>query len=82
MTKEQKEWFDYGRKKAAWLIAKELEPGSEREITQIAWDARKKAHRWLHKNECEHCKHFEEEWDGSDCPFCSACEKNYWEPKE
>ena len=59
MTQEQKDWFDYGRKKAAWLIAKSLEPGSEREITQIAWDARRKAHRWNKKGTCKDCAEFD-----------------------
>lgn len=77
MTQEQKDWYDYGRKKAAWLIAKELEPGSEREITQIAWDARKKAHRWNVKRTCENCKHF----DKADFTGCYACNSGAnWEP--
>lgn len=58
MTEEQKDWFDYGRKKAGWLIAKKLEPGREREITQIVWDARKKAHRWNKKGTCKDCAEF------------------------
>ena len=63
MTQEQKDWYDYGRKKAAWLIAKELEPGSEREITQIAWDARRKAYRWRNCGYCDYCKHCPEDGD-------------------
>ena len=63
MTQEQKDWYDYGRKKAAWLIAKELDPGSEREIAQIAWDARRKAYRWQNRGDCDYCKHSPEGGD-------------------
>lgn len=81
MTEEQKDWYDYGIKKYFYFAMKVLNDPQYRMLAQRAWDARKKAHRWLGKNKCECCKHYEEEWDGSDCPFCNGGENNYWEPK-
>lgn len=82
MTDEQKDWYDYGRKKAAWFAIRRLDPGNERILTQVVWDARKKAYRWLDKYKCECCIHFDEEWDGSPCPWCNSGQNDNWQPKE
>lgn len=82
MTQEQKDWYEYGRIITGYFACKSMGEPKNPAFIQAVWDARKKAHRWLGKNKCEHCKHGEEEYDGSVCPFCNAGENNYWEPKD
>lgn len=79
MTEEQKDWFEYGRLKAGWLIAKKLDPGEERTLTPFVWAARKKAHRWLHTN-CDNCKFSELDVNQYPCISCFGT-RGCWEPK-
>ena len=77
MTQEQKDWYNYGRLKAAWLAVRELEPGEEHILTPTLWDARRKAYRWNVKHTCENCKYF----DKADFTGCYACNSGAnWEP--
>lgn len=86
MTQEQKDWYNYGRFKAAWLAIRKLEPGDERLLTQTLWDARKKAYRWLYRNVCEKCKHYTQGKKDVLCISCVnsdfkyECYDDNWEP--
>lgn len=80
MTQEQKDWFEYGKLMCAYKYVKQEEPESVHLIIPIVWDARKKAHRWLHTS-CETCKFSEfHEWEFP-CGDCFGS-RGYWEPKD
>lgn len=94
MTQEQKDWYNYGRLKAAWLSIRELEPGNERILTQALWDARRKAYSWRTRGDCNYCKHCPEDGDNmktwadacfsclyNERIFPEAIEADNWEPK-
>ena len=83
MTEEQKDWYDYGIKKYFYFAMKVLNDPQYRMLAQRAWDARKRAHRWLHRGNCELCRR-------SYTSFCYNCIHDVdeldciydnWEPK-
>ena len=77
MTKEQKDWFEYGKLMCAYKYVKNEEPDSVHLIIPMVWDARKKAHRWNVKHTCENCKHY----DKADFTGCYSCNSGAnWEP--
>ncbi len=77
MTQEQKDWYEYGIKKYFYLALKVMNDPQYRILAQRAWDARKKAYRWLDKGNCEKCRYFHYNYDG--CMDCGECN---WEPKD
>lgn len=57
MNKEQKDWFEYGGERSVYRMLKRANSPLYRLMIQSVWDARKKAHAWKHKGDCERCKH-------------------------
>lgn len=72
MTEEQQDWKDYGIKKYYYFALKVMNDPQYRMLAQRAWDARKKAHRWLHRGDCELCRRAYTE-------FCNNCLHNVYE---
>ena len=79
MTQEQRDWYIYGALKFNWLTAGKCK-GIRRVLAQAAWDARKKAHRWLDSG-CDDCKFSELKESEFPCGFCTG-NKGYWQPKD
>lgn len=52
-TEEQKAWFDYGVAKYFYFALKVMRDPDYRKLAKKAWEARKKAHRWLSTQNAE-----------------------------
>lgn len=81
MTKEQRDWYEYGKLMCAYKYVKQEEPDSVHLIIPMVWDARKKAHRWNATERCcGTCEHCYVPPTKSPCNKCDFnC--NMWEPK-
>lgn len=80
MTKEQRDWYEYGKLMCAYKYVKQEEPESVHHIIPMVWDARKKAHRWnATERLCSTCLHRDNPISKKPCRNCDA-DLNMWEP--
>lgn len=80
MTKEQRDWYEYGYARALNDIYTGEFAGDT--YVRAAWDARKKAHRWNNTIRfCTTCEHVDTPLSKSPC---NKCDHNYnlWAPNE
>ena len=80
MTKEQRDWYEYGKLMCAYKYVKQEEPESVHLIIPMVWDARKKAHKWNGKRDCGTCLHQYVPVRQKPCKHCDTY-LNMWEPK-
>lgn len=86
MNKEHKDWFKYGREYQAYRMLKRANSPLYRLMVQSVWDARKNAHRWLHRGDCTYCQFYA--GVGILCDECIHNARSYeplrdhWTPKE